>query len=868
MRLLDAIRFRVRGFVARDAVNAEFDDELRDHIARETAANIARGLSPDDARRQALADFGGVERFKESLRDERGTRWLTDSLADLRHGVRLIRKNPLFSGAVIGTLALGIGATSTIFTIVNGVLLQTPSYPAPDRVVSVSQASRGEDQNVISASNYRGWLASQHVFSAIAAYSGASATLTGAGEPRDLNGAQVTPSFFTVFAARPAFGRLPVDDDAVRGAPRVVVLSHALFAGTFGSDSTIVGRTITVNGNPREVVGIMPASFDMPATAQYWTPLAVTSDPNVDFFYSMIGRLRDGVTLDGAERDLQPVIAALDSGRTPVIRGARAIVMSMHERRFGAVQKPLTLLFGAVVVLLLIACVNVANLTLARSAARQREFAVRLALGAGRWRLARQLFIETSLLALLGGGLGALVPFALVGAFVKLSPASLAGIHDVHVNGAVLMFTACATVAAALLFGLVPALTGSRGVGSVLNTANARMSSSRAHGLIRSTLVVTEIAAALTLLTGAGLLTKSFANALAIDAGFRPDHVYATYVRLPGARYDDSAAAAFYAQFVERIRGVPGVRDVARTSVMPLGGTAYSKLVDRNPPDGTKIEVHVGSVSAEFARAIALRLVEGRFIDERDTRGTEPVALVTRAYARQFFPNGTAVGRPTPQFFDDTTRFPTIVGVVEDLPRRSIDEPAAPMVMLAAAQSEDAPRQIVIRSSLGETALRNVLKQLVASIDPLQPLTEFYPLQQRLDEAYAPRRFNAIVINAFALIALVLASIGLYGLMANAVVARTREIGIRMALGARAASVLTLVLRQGLALTAVGIVLGVALSYVLARTLTGLLYEVTVHDPFVFALAPCALALVAFAASLIPARRATHVDPMAALRGD
>jgi predicted permease len=395
MQLFHALWFWLRALMQRDAVNAEFDEELRYHIERETGANIQRGHSEPEARRLALASFGGVERFKEDLRDERSVRWLEDIASDLKSGVRLLRKNLLFSGAVIGTLALGIGATSTIFAIVNGVLLRKPAYFEPERVISISQTSvRGNDSEVAGQFNYDAWNSSARSLSAIAMYSsGTNLTLTGAGEPTILKGAQSTASFFDVLHARPALGRLYSKADESLSAMRVIVLSHATWRSRFGADSSIVNHTVTMDGVPRTVIGVMPAEFDTPADVAFWLPVRFgpSEDNAPEFNFAVMARMKDGMTMEAVQRELQPLVARRDATRPPMLRGARVIVMSMHDRLFGSVQKPLTLLSGVVGLLLLIACINVANLTLARSATRRREFAVRLALGASRWRLARQL---------------------------------------------------------------------------------------------------------------------------------------------------------------------------------------------------------------------------------------------------------------------------------------------------------------------------------------------------------------------------------------------------------------------------------------------------------------------------------------------
>ena len=873
MRVLRAAWFRLRSMVQPRAINAEFDDELNFHIDRETRENITRGMSAPEARRVARAQFGGVERFKEGLRDEHGVRWLDDLSADVRHGVRLLRKNSLFSATVILTLALGIGATSTVFAIVNGVLLRPLPYPRADRIVSLSETQNGVDRNGAGQYAFQTWQQAAHSFSAVAIYSGGtSAVLTGYGEPVDVPGAQATPSFFAVLGSRVAMGRTFAAEDVVDGATRVVILSHEWWQNTFGGDSSVVNRTIMLNGRPRTVIGVMPANFAFPATAKYWVPLLIPNQPGAEYYFSVIARLRDGMMPAAALRELQGLSGRVNSLRTAVNQDNGISVQMLHERLFGSVQKPLAILLAAVVVLLLIACANVANLTLARSASRQREFAVRLALGAGRWRLVRQLLVESSILALIGGALGAVVPVVLVSGFVKLSPASVAGVSDIKVDGTVMLFTAVTSVVAALLFGLAPALTGSRsGTSAALGASSSRTSGTRSQRTVRAALVVFEVSAALTLLTGAVLLTTSFARAMAVNPGFIPDNVFATSLYLPAARYpNDASHVALYQQVAEQLRAVPGIEVVSLGDSRPLGGFNFSKKLARSPVDVEKIDIAFTSVDANFGRAAGLHLIAGRYIDASDVRGAPRAILMTKGAANYFFPRQNAVGRSLPLQIDDgdETRPATIVGVVEDVAQLSLDVKPTPQIFLASAQRDVVPQHLLIRTSLAQSAVRATVKSIVARADPLQPVNKFYALSEEVARSVAPRRFNSILVNAFAGLALVLALIGLYGLMANAVNARTRELGIRMALGAQSSNVVQLVMKQGAWLVFAGVALGAVLSLTMSRTLSSMLYDVPPQDPTIFVGAALSLSLIALLACYIPARRATRVSPMSALRQD
>jgi predicted permease len=871
MRILDALLFRLRSLSGRDSLNADFDDELRYHIERETEENIKRGMSPNEARRAAHAAFGGVERFKENLRDEHGVRWLDDLSADIRHGFRLLRKNTLFSATVIATLGLGIGATTTIFTIVNGVLLRPLPFADADRIVSLSESNKGKDGNGVGDVAFKVWMRDSRSFSSMAVYGGGMATLTGEGEPVEIKGGAGTPAFFTTLKVQPKIGRLFSAEEAVRGGPRVVLLSHALWQNKFGGDTSILNRSLTMNGVQRMVIGVMPADFVFPQDAQYWTPLIVPSDPGIEYNFQILARLRDGVTTEAAQRELQGFASGIDATRNEYTRGAVPVVMTLHERLFGSVRKPLTILLASVVVLLLIACANVANLTLARSATRQREFAVRLALGAGRWRLVRQLLVESSILATIGGAVGLLVPYFLVGAFVKLSPSSVAGVSDIGIDGSVLLFTGAMIVASALLFGLAPALTGARSGASALGAGSARATSNRAQRTVRASLVVFEVAAALTLLTGATLLTKSFAQAMSVSPGFVPDNVYSAYFHLPPARYaSEDAKQIFFDRVMTQLRATPGVEAVSASDVAPLKGYSFSRKMSSGVDDPAQIDIAFAKVDSAFGRTMHLNLRAGRFIDGTDVNGSLRVAMLTVSAANHLFPGQNAIGQKLPRQKNDNGSefYQTVVGVVDDVAQRSLDQKPVPQVFLSTAQSEGVEEAILVRANMDATTMRTVFKQAVQLADPLQPLTGFAVLREDVAKSIAPRRFNSLLINAFAALALLLAMVGLYGLMAHAVASRTRELGIRIALGAQTQSVVNLVLRQGLNLVLLGIGVGIVVSFALSRTIASMLYDVPAQDPLAFVGAPVVLGVVALIACYVPARRATKVDPTTALRQD
>ncbi|MEP6835739.1 MAG: ABC transporter permease [Gemmatimonas sp.] len=872
MQILRAIWFRLRSMLQPTAINAEFAEELRFHIERETQENIKRGMNPDDARRTAHAQFGGVERFKENVRDEHGVRWLDDLSADVRHGLRLLRKDAVFSTAVIGTLALGIGATSTIFAIVSGVLLQSLPYPDADRIMSLSElhSDSGEDMEQVGEHAYRVWSASSRSFSATAIYGRSTANVTGVGEPFEMQGSVTTASFFSVLNARPAFGRTYTSEESRLGSEPVILISHRIWKSAFGGDSTVLQRSITLNGISTRIIGVMPPEFGTPWRGNYWLPLRAVESHTSDRPFNMIGRLRTGVRPVDAVRELTALVPRLDAERSPGRRGDRPMMMSLHDRLFGPVKKPLAILFSSVVVLLLIACANVANLTLARSALRQREFAVRLALGAGRWRLVRQLLVENSLLAGIGGLCGAIVPFVLVDAFISLSPASVARVADIQVDSTVLLFTTATTVLVALAFGLMPALVGARGANSSsLAASSTRNAHARAQNTFRASLIVLEVSGALVLLTAAGLLTSSFVRATSVNPGFDTQDVYVARFNLPRSRYPNTpGAAAFFESAAQRVRALPGVAAVSASAMKPLGGLSITLELPKLADDSVAMNIGLVEVDGQYGNAARLHLVDGRFIDDGDVKGSPLVAMISSSTALHFFPGQKAVGQLLPKVVAYREGAPPVlvVGVVEDMLQVALDVAPMAQIFVAGAQGSMQPQFLIIRTSMNRDVLYASLKRIIAEVDPSQPVTEFTSVREDVAKSVAPRRFNSVLINVFAGLALLLAAIGLYGLLANTVAARTREIGIRIALGAQSQRVMRLVLAQGMSLVALGVLAGTALSLALSRTVSSLLFNVPANDPTIFVLAAVSLIVVALLACYIPARRATLVSPTTALR--
>jgi putative ABC transport system permease protein len=791
-------------------------------------------------------------------------------MRDLRLALRSLTRRPLFAAVAIVTLALGIGATTTLFTIVNAALLQPLPYPDAGRVVTISEQQDGQDQQVARVRDYYAWRHAS-AFATLAMYGGTSRVVSLGGSPVRVGGQSVSASFFSVFGARPALGRGIRADEDVDGGPDVVVLSDTLWR-RLGADPAIVGKTIRLDDRPVTVVGVMRPGFAAPRTAWFWVPIQMDSTPDngSTYYVQVVGRLRAGVSMAAARSEVGTILAHMpvptvargappESPRTPVL-------MTLHDRLYGEMRPALLMLLGAVSFLLLIACANVANLLLARGAARQREFAVRVALGASRWRLARQLLWESVVVSVVGGAFGLLIPFWTLGLFLGISPASLTRVGDIHVTGAVLAFAAALSILTGVVFGLIPAFaaTGADTFRS-LKEGGTRTTGTAAHRRIRQALVVAELTVALVVLTGAGLLTRSFARALAVDVGFEPAHaleldMYLTQRTFPS----DSLVRQFFDRTVQQIAAMPGVKSVGYADAAGING--YHMTIRSFRPGTQTIgpPMALEHVSADFMKAFGSKLVAGRLIDARDQAGSERVAVVSEAAAEVLYRGSPVIGKPV--FIGDRRGNAAIVGVVQNLQQPGSPEPRLPQIYAPITQASTSPYVIAVRYSGNAAPLLAAIHGMIAGYDPLQLGASVAPMQDQLDQFVAPRRFDSIVIDAFAALALLLAAVGLYGVMAYQVAQRTQELGIRMALGADRRRVLGFVLREGMGLALLGTVCGIALSLGLSRFLSGLLFGVTPRDLPTFAGVSATLIAVALVACYLPARRATKVDPMVALR--
>jgi putative ABC transport system permease protein len=790
-------------------------------------------------------------------------------LQDLRIAARSLAKQNAWTAVAIVTLALGSGANTALFTIVNATLLRALPYPDADRIVSISETDKGIDHGTVPTPTFNEWSRTARSFSAFAAYDNTSAVFGTADGPEVVDGARVSASYFSVFAINPSRGRVFTADEDRPGGPDVVVLSEQFWRRSFGGDNGIVGKTVILDGAPSMVIGVMPASFTTIRRAQFWTPLRlapVGAGARAIWYYTIVARLRTSSTITAARNELAAIDRRLDLEKPENARGWAPLVMTLHDRRYGDRRPALLLLFGAVGVLLLIACANVSSLLLARAARRQREFAVRIALGATRGRLVRYLICESVILALAGGLLGVGIAVVAVKYFVNISPTWIATVENIRVDGTVLLFTFAVCVVTGFVFGLVPATNAGRGdLATALGGGNARATHTARQNHLRRTLVVAELATALMLLTGAGLLTNSFARAIAVDPGFRPQHLVAATVALPRSRYGGDRAGAFYDEMLARVRALPGVESAALAGGLPPTGRRMSFTTNENGKESPRI--NVTAVGDGYVETIGGALVNGRSFTAADRSDAPAVAMINETAARVMFGGRNPLEQRIA--LGGVPQGVAIVGVMRDMVQRGTESGPEPFVFLPVSQDGASRSMTILARSAGDPELlENPIRQIVRSLDAAQPLPTFTTMEAALSSAVAPLHFTFVLVGIFASVAALLAAVGLYGLMAYLVDDRTREIGIRVALGADRSNVVRTVVGNGMTLTLIGLVAGFFLSLAAVRLLRTMLYHVSMYDPWTFVAGATVLTLAALLACYLPARRATRLDPMVALRAE
>jgi putative ABC transport system permease protein len=800
-------------------------------------------------------------------------------LNDIRYAIRNLIKRPGFTLIAVFTLALGIGANSAIFSAVNALLIKPLQFPELDRVVTVWDKfpTRSVEHNEVTMANFLDWRAQNQSFEHLGLSRWWNANLTGVESPERLQGFLVTSDFFNVLGTKPIMGRTLLEEENQPGKDAVAVITYSLWQRRFGADPNIVNKNITINNISRTVVGVMPDRFNYPKGAEIYAPIALTPEvakSRGTHQYYVVGRLRPGVSKEAAQADLDTIAARLEKQYPETNTGWGANVIPIVKDTVRLYDTALWVMMGAVGFVLLIACANVANLMLARASGRQKEIALRAALGASRWRIIRQLLTESVIVALIGGVIGILIAFWGVELLRAGNPGEASrfapGWDRLGINPAVLLFTIGLSVLSGLVFGVAPALQVSRP-----NLNNALKEGGRqgagSSNRLRSSFVVAEIALSLILLVGAGLLVRSFLSLMRMNPGFNPENVMTMQLVLPSAKYkDDAQSAAFFSDLVQRAQSVPGVQSAAAVNYLPLGGANSSEsfLVEGvpEPPPGQEFGGRYRVCTPEYFQTMGISLLKGRAFTAADKVGSTPVVIVNETLAQKHWPNGDALGKRI-RFYGPLDKAPwmEVVGIVQDV-RHDLNTPFTPDFFLPHAQDSWNAMILVARTRVDPATTAGALRQQVWAIDKDQPVFEVRTMEEVRSISVALYSFSSVTLGIFAAVALLLASLGIYGVMAFAVTQRTQEIGIRMALGARGADVLKLVIRNGMAMALIGVVVGLAGAWGLTRFLKGLLVGTSSTDFVTFSLVTLCLLFAALLACYLPARRATKVDPLVALR--
>lgn len=875
--MLRDLLLRLRALFRRKSVETELDDELRFHLERQVEKYVQGGLSREGAQLRARREFGGYEQIKEEYRDARGVRVLETLFQDFRYGARALVKNPGFSAVAILTLALGIGANTAIFTVVDAILLRPLPYPEPDRLVRVWESFPKRDvvRNSVNPLNFLDWHDHSESFESIAAIASLRTNLNAHGHPIALPSMVVTPEFFSVLRVGPLLGRTFNAADGIPGQDHSVILSYELWQGQFGGDPGVVGQKIDVNSEPGEVIGVMPKSFSYPEIkAEVWTPLALTSPAwrEGGRFLTAIARLKAGVTLEQARQDMLRVANFTAQARPDNNKGWSASVFPMLEDATEGVRRPLWVLLAAVGFLLLIACANVANLLLMRGTGRVREMAVRSALGAARWRIIQGLFVESLLLSLAGMGGGLLLAHVGLRGLLALVPqgAPLPRNEPIAINEPVLFFALLVSLATAVVFGLVPALRL-----SCVDLQNAlKQGGLRAgvggHQTLRRSFVVAEVSLALILLMGAGLMLRSFSRLISVDPGFDPERLLTMHISVSFVRYhEDLKRSQYFDRILTEIRHSPGVQAAGSTHFLPLtnstSGSCFSPADQPEPKPADAPSAQFLIISPGYFQTVGTPMRSGRDFGDRDAFNAPPVAIVNHAFVEHFFPRQNILGKQFRVCWS-LEKPVEIVGVVADARQARLQDSPEPTIFLSNSQAPMFFATLVVRASGDPRQIARSVEAAVHRVDPDQAVSDIRTMETVFSDSVASPRFQSVLLLVFAGLALALAVIGVYGVVSYAISERTNEIGIRVALGAHPGDVVRLVLREVLVLATIAIGLGVAGSLVLSRVLQTLLFEITPTDATTLASACGVILAVSVLAAILPARRAMRADPIVALR--
>lgn len=870
-------------------IRADVEDELRFHMDMRVEALVAAGASPDAAAAQAMREFGDLNDARQYIRrmdaNTEAARRRSDFMGDLRsdigYAIRKLRAAPAFTLAVVLTLALGIGANTAIFSVVDSVLLRPLPFPNADHLVRFhfTQQGHGDAGTPPDLQDFR---SQAKLFDDFALVNGLDASLARAGaDPERIAGVSVSASWFSILRVRPLLGRFFARGEDAFGAPKVAVISEQLWRRSFGADRGIIGKIVTINSAPTQIIGVVPAAMKYPVSSDIWMPLQFPPSQLADGmrgarWLGMLARVKDGVSMERASTEVLHISQVMESRFPEQYRERRETIASVHDYTVGSLKKPLIIIMSAVGLVLLIACANVANLMLVRAAARESEFAVRSALGAGRSRLVRQLVTESVMLTLIGAAVGVLLAAVGMRLLMRIAPTDISRVSSASLSGGALALTAAVAVATGIVFGLLPTLSASRGdLATALRAGGRGTRVQASSGRVKRLIVATEVALAITLMAGAGLLLRSFGKLMSVDTGFQPQGVLTAQLELPDGRYDSLTSQRLFQQtLADRLGAIPGVTSVGLTNVMPLSGSDFDLTFTIRgrpvPRPSDEPDAEIRPISPGFFTAMGVPVVSGRGVLPSDKAGTPQVLVVNRAFVKKFFPHDDPLQQQlTLGWSMNGTRMGgQVVGVVGDVRGLDLSQEPAPTIYLPMAQSAAQSIGIVVRSSLPPASLVPSVRGVVRDLDHLVALFDVQTMQDRMAGSVGAQRFYATLVGVFAAVALLLSAVGLYGVIAYAVSQRTHEMGVRVALGATGSSISRMVVAEGLTLTVIGAGVGIVCAFFAARVIASLLYGIDARDPATFIGAVLALCVVAVVASYLPARRAAAVDPLIAMRGD
>jgi len=887
MRFLNRFLIRLTNLVTGRRDDQRLREEMEEHLALQTAENLRAGMAPSEARRQAALKFGSVGTVREEYHAERGLPFLEDLLQDLRYAMRSFAKTPGLTALIVLSLAIGIGANTAIFSVTSTLLLKPLPYPTPDRlaILWLRSPGIGIPQDWPSPGQYHDIVTQNHVFEDTALVSGGNFTLTERSTAMKVDGIQATSSLLPMLGAKPMLGRIFLPEDDLPGKPETVVLTYGFWQRKFAGNPNIVGQAISLDSQPHTVVGVLSPSFRL----NHEVIPTIDGIDKPDFFmpppdeakipnnygsenYNILARLRPGVTMKQAQSDIDVIAARLREEKHRD-RSFTISVVPLTEQVVGNIRTAVLILFGAVALVLLVACTNVANLLLSRAAVRQREIAIRAALGAGRVRVMRQLLTESTALSLMGGVAGVAISALSIYVARKMHPGNIPRLEELGMDFRVLSFTFAISIFTGVIFGLAPALRASRvdltaslkagGKGSASSGLSVR------HDKLRGALVIAELAISLPLLVGAGLLVRSFIHLANVPPGFNPQHLVSMNVGAYGARFKDPITRVqFYQELAERTRHLAGVTATGAVSALPLtsaigwGGMHIEGYVP--PANEPELQVDQRSATPPYFGAMEIPLIGGRMFAETDTNKMPPVAIIDQKMADRFWPHGGAIGKRIRRSNDSP--WITIVGVVGVVKEYGLDTETRMVVYYPHGQVRNGSMYVVARTTSDLASTTTAIIHLVNSINPDVPVYNIATMDQRVQDSMARQRFAMTMLGGFAGFAMILAAIGVYGVMSFLVTQGIAEIAIRMALGARRTGILSLIFQQGMTLALTGIILGLLGALGLTRMMSSLLFGVTPTDPFTFASVLGLLLCVALSACFFPAARAMRIDPMAALR--